>query len=312
MPVPAAGDSGASADTIPLAAAVPRSAQAEGLGWGILGVAAFSLSLPATRLAVTGGLDPVLAGLGRAVVAGVLALLALWWGRVRGRPPRGALPRLAVVAAGVVFVFPLLTSMALSKVPAAHGIIASGLLPAATAVTAVLRAGERPSFAFWAASGAGLVCVVAFALTRGSGDLATPDLLLLAAVAAAGIGYAEGGVLAREMGGPAVICWALILALPATLAAAMPHVDLDALAAVRPSAWAGFVYLSAVSMFLGFFAWYRGLALGGVARVGQLQLAQPVLSLIWAALLVGEPLTWQNLAAAAAVFACVAATQLAR
>lgn len=281
------------------------------MAWGALGVLVFSITLPVTRLTVSGGIDGVVAGLGRAVVAGLLAIMVLLVRR-QGWPPRRLLPRLGVVAAGVVLGFPLLTSLALADVPAAHGIVASGLIPAATAVAAVLRAGERPSVAFWAASAAGLGCVVLFAATRGAGELGGADLLLLGAVTAAGVGYAEGGALSRELGGPAVTCWALVLAFPVTALVVLPHLDVRALAAARPSAWAGLAYLSLVSMFLGFFAWYRGLALGGVARVGQLQLAQPVLSLGWAALLLGEALTWQTLAAALGVLACVAATQLTR
>jgi len=282
-----------------------------GLFWGAVGVIAFSVSLPATRLAITGGLDGVVVGVGRGVVAGVLAALVLAAGR-QGWPTRSLLLRLAAVSLGVVLGFPLLTSLALAHVPAAHGIIVVGLIPAATAIVAVLRAGERPSLAFWIAAAAGLGCTLLFALTRNAGELGAADILLLGAVLSAGFGYAEGGALAREMGGPRVICWALVLALPFTASATLLSIDVQALAAVRPSAWAGFGYLSLVSMFLGFFAWYRGLALGGIARIGQLQLAQPVLSLAWAALFLGEAITWTTLAAALAVLACVFATQLSR
>lgn len=282
-----------------------------GLIWGSLGVLAFSMSLPATRLAVTGGIDGAIAGLGRTVIAGLLAALVLLAAR-RPLPRKEHWPRLALVALGVVLGFPLLTSLALSTASAGHGIIVAGLIPIATAVVAVTRSRERLSPAFWASAAAGVCAVLLFALTRGAGALAASDLLLLGAVVAAGLGYAEGGALAREMGGIWVICWALVLALPMTTTLSLALLDVSSLQAVTPSAWAGFAYLSIVSMFLGFFPWYRGLALGGVARVGQLQLAQPVLSLVWAALLLGEPLTWANLGAAAAVLACVVATQLSR
>ncbi|MFY7961835.1 MAG: DMT family transporter [Elsteraceae bacterium] len=287
------------------------NATAQGLIWGGLGVLAFSMSLPATRLAVTGGIDGALAGLGRAVIAGLLAALVLLAAR-RPLPRTDLWPRLGLVALGVVLGFPLLTSLALSSASAGHGIIVAGLIPIATAVVAVTRSRERLSPAFWGSAAAGVAAVLLFALTRGAGSLAASDLLLLGAVAAAGRGGAEGGALAREMGGIWVICWALVLALPLTAALTVAAADLGSLWTATPSAWAGFAYLSIVSMFLGFFPWYRGLALGGVARVGQLQLAQPVLSLIWAALLLGEPMTGATLGAAAAVLACVVATQLSR
>lgn len=287
------------------------NATAQGLIWGGLGVLAFSMSLPATRLTVTGGIDGALAGLGRAVIAGLLAALVLLAAR-RPLPRRDLWPRLGLVALGVVLGFPLLTSLALSSASAGHGIIVAGLIPIATAVVAVTRSRERLSPAFWGSAAAGVAAVLLFALTRGAGSLAASDLLLLGAVAAAGLGYAEGGALAREMGGIWVICWALVLALPLTAALTLAAADLGSLWTATPSAWAGFAYLSIVSMFLGFFPWYRGLALGGVARVGRLQLAQPVLSLIWAALLLGEPMTGATLGAAAAVLACVVATQLSR
>lgn len=288
-----------------------RSAVAGGLAWGAVGVLAFSVSLPATRLAVAGGLDPMFVGVGRAMVAGLVAAVVLVLWRAPLPLPR-ILFRLSIVALGVVFGFPVLTSLALASVPAAHGIVVVGLLPAATAVMAVLRAGERPAWPFWAASAAGLACVMLFAIVQGAGELHRADLLLLGAVVLCALGYAEGGALARDLGGPRVICWALVLALPITTVLTLPHLDIDALQLATPAAWGGFAYLSLISMFLGFFAWYRGLALGGVARIGQLQLAQPVLSLLWSAVLLAEALTWQTTMAALAVLACVAATQFTR
>ena len=282
-----------------------------GVAWGALGVLIFSVSLPATRMAVVGGLDPVFVGAGRAVVAAVLALAVLG---IRGQwlPPPSAVPSLLLVSVGVVLGFPLLTTMALSRVPAVHGVVVTGLLSAATAVMAVLRAGERPSLRFWLAALAGLLCVLAFAAVQGGGELDVADLLLLAAVALCGLGYAEGAVLSRKLGGIRVISLALVLSLPATIPLALWRLDAAALARAGPAAWGGFAYVSVFSMYLGFFAWYRGLAAGGVARVGQLQLAQPVLSLAWAALLLHEAVTWPALAAALAVMGCVVMTQRAR
>lgn len=277
--------------------------------WGSVGVLAFSFSLPATRLAVD-DLDPTVVGLGRALVAAALAGALLAWRR-EPLPARADWPRLAIVAIGVVIGFPILTSLALRDVPSAHASVIVGLLPAATAVMAVARAGERPSPAFWAAAGAGLVAVLIFAATQGAGGVSTADVYTLIAVPLCALGYAEGGALARRYGGWQVICWALVLAAPAlipivALAAADAGLHADA------ESWLGFAYVAAISMFLAFFAWYRGLALGGVARIGQIQLAQPVITLVWAAALLGEEVTAGTVAAALAVLACVGATQRAR
>lgn len=269
------------------------------------------MSLPATRVAVQ-QLDPWFVAFGRAVGAAVLA-----WGylRITGapRPSRAQVRRLAVVALGVVVGFPLFTSLALTTQSSAHGAVVIAVLPAMTAVFAVLRAGERPPAAFWLASTGGLVAVLAFLVAGGAvrGALSVSDLCLLAAVVLCGLGYAEGGALARELGGARTICWALLLALPGT-------VPVTLIAAWRqpPQAdatgWLAFGYLTAVSMFLGFFAWYAGLARGGVARVGQIQLAQPVLTLLWSALLLGETVTGASMAAALVVLACVVLTQRTR
>jgi drug/metabolite transporter (DMT)-like permease len=276
---------------------------------GLLGVLGFSFTLPATRVAVD-GLDPVFVGLGRAAVAAVPAalLLALWRERL---PDRATLARLAVVAAGVVFGFPLLSALALRELTAAHGAVIVGLLPAATAVMAVARAGERPSAGFWVASAAGLAAVLAFAAAQGAGLPSGGDLLVLGAVALGAVGYAEGGALARDLGGARVICWALVLSLPLTLpsgAAGALAGGLDA----PTDAWLGFAYVALVSMFLAFFAWYAALARGGVAKIGQVQLVQPLLTLGWAAALLGEHVGPATLAAALAVVASVVATQRTR
>jgi drug/metabolite transporter (DMT)-like permease len=280
-----------------------------GLALGALGVLAFSFSLPATRLAVA-DLDPLLVAFGRAVVAGVLSVVVLAVTRAP-RPSRGQRRSLLVVAGGVVVGFPLFTSLALHRLPAAHGAVVVGVLPAATAVAAVLRAGERPTRAFWVASGAGLSAVLAFALTRRGGRLDIADLELLAAVVLCAFGYAEGGHLSRTLGGARTICWALVLSLPLTVAVAGGALAVHG-AHAGASAWLGFSYVSVISMFLGFFAWYAGLARGGVAKIGQVQLAQPVLGLGWAALILGEAVGPATLAAALVVLACVVATQRTR
>src|SRR4051794_38040646 len=225
--------------------------------FGFLGVLAFSFSLPATRLAVE-DLDPTFVGLGRALVAAALAgaLRAVKRGAL---PERADLPRFALVGIGVVIGFPIFTSLALHHLTSAHGSVITGLLPAATAAMAVARAGERPPPAFWLAAAAGLFAVLAFAATQGVNGIEAADLVVLIAVAFAALGYAEGGALSRTYGGWQVICWALVFAapfliIPVTLAAAK-HGD-----HAGTNAWLGFAYVSVISMFLGFFAWYRGLA----------------------------------------------------
>lgn len=293
------------------AEAVSRSDQRAGLFWGGVGVLAFSLSFPMTRLAVA-EIDPVVVGLGRAVVVGVLAIAFIFLHKAPW-PPRSSWISLILVSVGVVIGFPLLTSIALRSVPSAHGAVITGLLPIATAVMAVMRAGERPSLTFWISSSIGLGAVLLFAAAQGARAPVASDGLILLAVLAGGLGYAEGGALSRTMGGPLVICWALIISLPILV-----PVTAWRLAVVgwpneaSAVAWAGFAYVSLVSMFFGFFAWYRGLARGGVARVGQLQLAQPVLTLFWSALLLGEVVSPTTAIAACAVLASVGFTQVAR
>lgn len=270
---------------------MPSGSPARGLFFGFLGVLIFSFTLPMTRISVA-ELAPLFISNGRAVVAGALAIAVLAFARQRF--PRGRQwLRLAVVAGGVIFGFPLFTSFALQTVPSAHGAVVIGLLPAATAVAAVIRGKERPSLTFWLASGAGVLSVVAFVAIAGGGleGLRPGDLLLLGAVVTAAIGYAEGALLAREIGSWQTICWALVLALPVTVAITAVLVAPGWPQAGAP-AWIGFGYMSLFSMFLGFFAWYRGLAIGPIARVSQIQLVQPVLTIVWSALLVGEALDW--------------------
>jgi drug/metabolite transporter (DMT)-like permease len=269
------------------------------------------MSLPATQVAVN-ELNPWLVAFGRAVGAGLLAWAYLRLVRAP-RPTAAQWRRLAIVAAGVVVGFPLFTSLALTTQTAAHGAVVIAVLPAITAMFAVLRAGERPPPMFWAASGTGLAAVLVFLAVSGtaSGTVEPADLFLLAAVVLCGLGYAEGGALARDLGGARTICWALILSLPATV-----PITAIAILAQPPNAgtvaWLGFGYVTVVSMFLGFFAWYAGLARGGVAHVGQIQLAQPVLTLGWSALLLNEPATLPAIAASLLVLACVVVTQRTR
>lgn len=279
----------------------PRS----GVGWGLLGVVAFSLTLPLTRIAI-GGMSPLFIGSARAVVAAALAGAVLLLTR-QPRPTGRQWLRLAVVAGGVIAGFPLLTSFALTTVPASHAAVVVGLLPAATAVAVVLRTGERPTRSFWVFAALGSAAAVLFASMQsgGIGALHAADLLLFGAVLAAAIGYAEGGLLARELGSWQTIAWALVLSAPlmAVLAASA--------AAVEPptpttAEWLAFGYLSVVSMFLGFVAWYRGLAIGPMAQVSQIQLVQPVMSITAAALLLHETVGWPTVLGGLSVIACAA------
>lgn len=282
-----------------------------GLWWGLVGVTAFSFTVPFTRVAV-GGLSPLFIGAGRAVLAGVLAIVVLAATRQRW-PRRAQWARLAVVAGGVVVGFPMLTSYALQTVPASHSAVVIGLLPAATAVVAVLRTNERPTASFWLFAALGAASTVVFAMLQGGGfgGLHPADLLLIAAVAAAAIGYAEGGMLARELGAWQTVSWALVLALPLMLALTAISVLQDPPVAT-PTEWAAFLYLGVVSMFLGFFAWYRGLAIGPIAQVSQVQLVQPVMTILWATLLLHEIIGWPTALGGVAVIACAAMTVRAR
>ncbi|MBN9201241.1 MAG: DMT family transporter [Microbacterium chocolatum] len=276
-----------------------------GVWWGLLGVLAFSFTVPFTRVAVE-ALHPVFIGAGRAVVAAALAAIAL--AVTRQRLPRGTQwVRLIVVAGGVVLGFPLLTSFAMTSVPASHGAVVIGLLPAATAVAVVLRTRERPALSFWVFAALGAVAAVVFAAlsSGGFGRLTWADLLLFGAVIAAAVGYAEGGLLSRELGAWQTVSWALVVAAPVTVT-----VSAVSVAMAPPAAsvvhWLAFAYLAVVSMFLGFFAWYRGLAIGPMAQVSQIQLVQPVLTIAWATLLLGEPLGWATILGAVAVIAFAA------
>ena len=278
---------------------------------GALGVACFSMTFPATTAAER-AFGPVLVGAGRAVPAAALAMVVLLARRESLLPPRAILGRMTVVALAVGVGFGLLSAIALRHVSSVHGAVLTGLIPAATAGIAVLRAGERPRASYWAALGLGLAVVVGFAVVQGGGRLRSADVILLAAIAVAGLGYTEGGVLAREYGGWRIICWALILALPVSLPVTAYAAVTEPVGRVTASAVAGLAYVSLISMCLGFFAWYQGLARGGVARVGRLQLAQPALTLCWSALLLGERVSWLTGLAAAAVIAATAVGRNAR
>ncbi|MGH3360423.1 MAG: DMT family transporter, partial [Nocardioidaceae bacterium] len=272
-----------------------------------------SFTVPFTRVAVDGDrMSPLFIGSGRAVVAALLAATAL--AVTRQRLPRGVQwGRLAVVAGGVVVGFPVLTSFALTTAAASHGAVVIALLPAATAVTAVLRGHERPPTSFWIMATAGMVAAVGFGAVQsgGLGGLHWSDLLLFGAVVAAAIGYAEGGLLARELGAWQTVSWALVLSAPLMLALAGTSVTRHTPSGTAIE-WAAFGYLAVVSMFLGFIAWYRGLAIGPIAQVSQVQLVQPVMSICWAALFLHEQLDGATIVGGVAVIASAAVAVRAR
>ena len=275
------------------------------IGWinGFLGMLIFSGSLPATRAAVA-DFDPVFLTVARASIAAILAGLVLAVLRQQ-RPERRDMGPLIITAIGVVIGFPLLTALALQHITAAHSIVFIGLLPLSTAIFAVLRGGERPKPVFWLFSGLGSALVVGFALMQGIAAAPLGDLLMLAAIIVCGLGYAEGARLSRRLGGWQVISWALVISLPVMVLIAA-HVWPGSLSGIGPPAWIGLFYVSVFSMLVGFVFWYRGLALGGIAAVGQLQLLQPFFGLILAAMLLHEAVSWSMVAVTLGIVACVA------
>ncbi len=287
----------------PSATSAAPSSLWEGYGYGFLGVLVFSLTLPMTRVAVA-ELAPLLVGLGRALIAALPAVALLWLTRSR-RPNRAEWPGVILAALGIVVGWPLASSIAMQTVPSSQGAVFNGLLPLSTAAFAALRSGERPSAAFWGWAVAGAALVTAYALRQGEGTLTAGYLWLLVAVVLGGMGYAEGARASRTLGGWRTICWALAISAPVValpvgwMAAQQPHwPSSDVIAACA--------YLAFGSMFLGFFAWYRGLAAGGIARVGQVQLLQPFLTVVAAALLFGETVEATTFVFAAAVIAVIA------
>lgn len=274
-------------------------------GWlnGFIGVLIFSGSLPATRVAVL-EFDPLFLTVARASIAAILALCMLVLFNEK-RPARHQLPSLAIVALGVVVGFPLLTALALQYVTSAHSIVFVGLLPLATAAFGVWRGGERPRPVFWFFSVLGSLLVVGFAVSQGLTASPAGDILMLLAILACGLGYAEGAKLSRTLGGWQVISWALVLSLPVMVPLTW-FLGPPSLSGITPPAWFSLAYVSLFSMLIGFVFWYRGLAQGGIAAVGQLQLLQPFFGLALAATLLHEQVSLGMLGVTVAVILCVA------
>ncbi|MES2283563.1 MAG: DMT family transporter [Pseudomonadota bacterium] len=279
-----------------------------GLLWGLLGIVIFSLTLPMTRLAVGTPDAPQMSGVfvaaGRAVVAAALSAVFLLAARAPW-PKREDWWPLAVIAGGVVFGFPLLTSIAMRHVEAIHASVIVGVLPLATAAVGAMLHRQRPSTGFWLCAALGSALVVTFAMLRsGSGGIAisAADLLLLGAMLCAAVGYGYGAQLSQRMQAEHVICWALLISLPITLPMSISSWPTGSLGT---PAWWGFAYAAVFSMWLGFFAWYRGLALGGTVRVSQVQLVQPFMSMLFAVPLLGERLDAVTVGFGLAVIATV-------
>jgi drug/metabolite transporter (DMT)-like permease len=295
-----------------LTATLP-AAHRQGLAWSFLGVLLFSFSVPLTKEAV-GGFSPLLTATGRAAIAGVLAAAVLAARRV-SLPGRGQIGPLLFTMLGAVFGWPILLALALQRTTAAHVAVIAAFMPLTTALIAVLRTHERVSWQFWAAAGAGTGALVAFALSRGGGDGGDlrADLLIVCATVASSWCYVEGASVTRVMPGWEVISWVVVLALPVTVPASiaiwwLSHDRYHPTA----GAWSSLVLLGVSSMYVGFFAWYRGLALAGIARGGQVQQLQALLTLLWSALLLGERISLATVLAALAVIASVVWSQRGR
>lgn len=274
-----------------------------GWGNGLLGVIIFSGSLPATRVGVA-DFSPMFLTSARAAIAAVLGA-AFLFGLRQARPSRADMVPLVIVAIGVVVGFPLFTALALQHITSAHSIVYIGLLPLSTAMFGVLRGGERPKPTFWIFSLVGAATVAGFALHSSDSASLTGDLMMVVAILLCGLGYAEGATLSRRLGGWQVISWALLMSLPLMAAIALFTTPLS-WSGISVPAWVALAYVSVFSMLVGFIFWYRGLAQGGIAVVGQLQLLQPFFGLMLAALLLHESVAWGMIASTAIVVLCVA------
>lgn len=277
--------------------------ESKGMLLGLLGVALFSLTLPATRMALE-SFDPLFVATGRASLAAFLAAIYLLLGKHRF-PNTTELKYLLLVIMGVCFGFPIFTALAMQHVDASHGGVMLGIMPLTTAAAGAFLFKERPSIGFWVMAFIGSALVIGFSLIRGSGSLQWADLALLLAVVTGSVAYATGGYLSKTLGGLQVISWALVLTSPVLIIIASNHTPPE-FSAVTIRGWIGFIYAALVSQYLGFLPWFRGMALGGIARVGQTQLVQPFFTLIASALLLGETLDSTTVLFAIAVFFVVA------
>lgn len=269
-----------------------------GLLLGLVGVICFSLTLPATSIAVD-YFGTTVVGLGRTVVAAILVAVVLIV-RKEKLPSPNQFKSLLIVAVGAVLGFPLLTSWAMESLPVSHGAVEVALLPLATAGFAIFRAGEIPSIKFWISSIIGSLAVIMYALHLGFGQLQLADLALLAAVIILGLSYAEGGKLAKELGSWQVIAWAIIIGAPFFIIPVGLNLTTEMLHAPI-QAWVSLIYLAVVSQFLAYVAWYSGMAMGGIARVSQIQYLQPFLMIVFATVFLDESITFFTIVTAVIV-----------
>lgn len=276
--------------------------ESKGMLIGFIGILIFSLTLPVSKIAVL-SFNPYFIAFGRAVLAGLFALIYLAY-KKESVPTKVDFVKFEVIALGVVFGFPILTTVAMAHGSSSHGAVILGVMPLATTAIGVLRFKERPSLGFWLISLLGASLVVLYALLKSSGSLTYIDGLLVLGGISACIGYVEGGELSRKMNPRAVISWALVISLPFNIVMSWLTYSPEYLNA-GAIAWTSFIYLSLFPMFLGFFFWYEGLAIGGIARVSQVQLIQPFCTLIAASILLGDPLTLMNLIFAVLVVSTV-------
>ena len=276
-----------------------------GLALGTLGMLAFSGTLPATRIAAP-TFGPTILTCGRIVIAAALGALTLLMMRQRPALERRHLLGITWTGLGLAVGYPFFVALAVEHVPASHGAVVIGLAPAATAILSVVRTGERAPPRFWAGCAIGAAAVAAFAVWHGGGQIALADGWLIAATLSVGFAYVEGGRVSRELGGTVTLCWAMIFLSPfAGIGLVVAALNRD-WSIISWGAWTGFAYAGIVSMFLGSVAWYKGLAAGGVARIGQLNLIQPIVALGWAALLLGEQVSWPFFATAIVVLVSMA------
>ncbi|MCW3466130.1 DMT family transporter [Chitinophaga nivalis] len=277
-------------------------------GWinGFIGVVIFSGSLPATRLAVL-EMSPVFLTVARATIAGLLALCVLLLLKAK-RPERAHMVPLMIVSVGVIIGFPLLSALALQYITAAHAIVFLGMLPLTTAIFGVMRGGERPHPVFWLCAIAGSLLVIGFAVAQGLSASPVGDILMLLAVILCGLGYAEGAMLSKTLGGWQVISWALVLSLPVMIPVMCWQFPAS-VSGIGAPAWLGLAYVSIFSMLIGFIFWYRGLAQGGIAAVGQLQLLQPFFGLALAAVFLHEQVSIGMVGVTVGVILCVAGSK---
>ena len=280
------------------------SDESKGMFLGLVGVVSFGLTLPATRFIIP-YFEPVFIGLGRAVIASFVAALLLIATK-QTRPSRNQFYQLLGVASGVVVGFPILSAWAMQTVPASHGGVVLGVLPLATAIVGAVVSNEKPSVAFWICGIVGSAVVIAYSLLQGVGEFQTGDFFLLGAIVSAATGYALGGKLSKEIGGWQVICWALVISFPFIIVPAWLEAPQEAVGSLPLNVLLSFLYLALVSQLFGFFFWNKGLALGGVARVSQTQLLQPIVTLVASALLINETINVQTIVFAILVIVTVA------